>query len=106
MPLYDFECRSCKKKFESLCSFDEIGTVTCPTCGADKPERLLSCPGAIIFKQPKGTSKENNFDYVAKWNMENAKDLRRKAEQESHMGSSPYNDIDDISSGEYFGEVK
>jgi len=66
----------------------------------------MTAPGAIIFKQPKGTSFEDKFDYVAQWNMDNAKELRRKAEEESHMGTSPYSEIDDISSGEFFGEVK
>ena len=106
MPIYEFECKKCKKKFDDLCSFENIGIVICPTCGAKKPTKLVSAPRAIIFKQPKGTSYEDKFDYVAQWNMDNAKELRRKAEAESHMGTTPYNNIDDIASGQFFGEVE
>jgi len=106
MPTYWFECVKCKKHFEDLCSFDSTGIVVCPTCGAGEPKKLLTAPAAVIFKQPKGTSFEDKFDYVAQWNMDNAKEIRRKAEAESHMGASPYKEIDDISSGEFFGEVQ
>lgn len=106
MPTFVFECVKCKKSFEELCSFDVVGSVKCPACGAKKPKRQITAPRAIIFKQPKGTSYEDKFDYVARWNMDNAREIRRQAEEKSHMGQSPYNPIDDISSGEYFGEVK
>jgi len=34
------------------------------------------------------------------------RDQRKVAEEKSHMGKAPYRNIDDISSGEHFGEVK
>lgn len=59
------------------------------------------------FADPRGTSKADSFSYVAGYNMEQAKDQRRRAEEASHMGrDGGYNVIDDISSGKYEGEVK
>jgi hypothetical protein len=34
------------------------------------------------------------------------RDQRKVAEEKSHMGKAPYRNIDDISSGKHFGEVK
>lgn len=43
MPLYEYECRECKEKFEVIQSIrDDESTVRCPKCNADKPKRLLS----------------------------------------------------------------
>lgn len=66
----------------------------------------MSCFTAT-FANPRGTSKEDSFSYMAGHNMENAKDERRNAEAASHMGKDgDYNVIDDISSGKFEGEVK
>jgi putative FmdB family regulatory protein len=48
MPIYEYECRSCKEKFEVIQKVsDDNSGVCCPKCKADKPERLLSafCSG-------------------------------------------------------------
>jgi putative FmdB family regulatory protein len=42
MPLYEYECRSCKHTFEELVFGDEA--VTCPACHGRKLERLISVP--------------------------------------------------------------
>jgi putative FmdB family regulatory protein len=106
MPTYVLECRECKKIWDELCSFEQIRLIYCPTCGADKPDQKITGPRAVIFKEPKGTSFEDKFDYVAQWNMDNAKEIRRQAEANSHMGRSPYNKIDDLTTDKYFGEVQ
>ena len=45
MPLYEFVCRSCGHRFEELVG-SHVGVaaaeVSCPSCGAADPERLLS----------------------------------------------------------------
>lgn len=92
MPTYEFFCKKCKKPFEELCRIDEVSIIKCPICNSKQIERIFSAPW-IMFKEPKGTSKEDNFDYVANWNMDNAKDLRRKAEKQAG-GKNPYPDID------------
>lgn len=43
MPIYEFRCRSCGRRFEKLCPMGETGDNTsCPQCGAGKPERVMS----------------------------------------------------------------
>jgi hypothetical protein len=48
----------------------------------------------------------DNFEYRAGYNMDKAQGERRHAEAASHMGQTPYNSIDDITSGKNFGEVQ
>jgi putative FmdB family regulatory protein len=45
MPLYDFKCRQCGKKFEELVKLGE--TPECPKCGAADPERLFAATAGI-----------------------------------------------------------
>jgi len=46
MPIYEYQCRKCRKEFECIV-FGGDSTVTCPHCNAKKVERLLS---ACSFK--------------------------------------------------------
>jgi putative FmdB family regulatory protein len=105
MPMYEFQCQGCKKTWEELCRIGQRSNMRCPDCGA-ATETVVSSPRAVIFTNPKGTSKEEDFDYVARWNLENAKEIRRRAEAAAGGAKSPYNSIDDISSGEFFGGVQ
>jgi putative FmdB family regulatory protein len=43
MPLYEFTCTDCGETFEELVavSLDALG-VTCPDCGSEKVEKLVS----------------------------------------------------------------
>jgi hypothetical protein len=50
----------------------------------------------VIFTNPRGTSKADKFSYVAGYNMAQAKEERRRAEEASHMGTQPYNEINDL----------
>ena len=48
MPIYEYECRSCKERFEVLQRIDEGNEgLCCPKCDTDKPEKVLSafCSG-------------------------------------------------------------
>ena len=113
MPLYDFCCVKCKREYDEIAPFDETGkypSVVCPHCGSKKKKRLIGAP-SFKFANPIGTdrwvSDDTGHDYRHNWNMENrVKPQRELAEKASHMGASPYNSIDDISSGKYFGEIK
>ena len=49
MPLYEFECDACKKRFERIQKFSDANPDVCPTCGSGPVRRLLSSP-AIQFK--------------------------------------------------------
>ncbi len=43
MPIYEFKCRKCDHKFETLASCSEDGSgINCPECGESKPEKLMS----------------------------------------------------------------
>ncbi len=41
MPLYEYECKSCKTKFEQLV-FNHESKVTCRKCGSESVTQLLS----------------------------------------------------------------
>ena len=43
MPIFEFRCRKCQHKFETLTSSSEDGSgLHCPKCGENKPEKLMS----------------------------------------------------------------
>ncbi|MCS7315125.1 MAG: zinc ribbon domain-containing protein [Bryobacterales bacterium] len=43
MPLYEYRCKQCGEPFEQLRRLGEADRdVTCPRCGAEEVERLLS----------------------------------------------------------------
>lgn len=95
--MYDFKCSKCNKVFEELCELEETKKIKCQNCKSKKIIRLFSSP-TVIFKEPKGTSKEDNFDYVAKWNYEKA--VREStAAKESSRVNRPYRNIDDTHGG-------
>jgi putative FmdB family regulatory protein len=48
MPLYEYECESCRHRFEVIQKFSDALVDTCPTCGG-KVTKLFSSP-AIQFK--------------------------------------------------------
>lgn len=105
--MYVFECKNkkCKKVYETLHKHDKTGKypeVECPHCGSLKKTQQVTACRAVIFANPRGTSKADNDTYVYGWNMENAKELRRNAEEASHMGNQPYpNYQEDIDYGNY-----
>jgi putative FmdB family regulatory protein len=110
MPVYNFNCNACSKGYEEYTrSYDPTEAypeVKCPKCGSTDKKKTPSLPAPAIFAQKEGTSKMDNFVYRAGANLDRAQGERRAAEAASHMGQTPYNSIDDISSGNYFGEVE
>jgi putative FmdB family regulatory protein len=48
MPLYEYQCKKCKHRFEKIQSFSDKPIKKCPECGG-AVEKLLSAP-AIQFK--------------------------------------------------------
>lgn len=102
MPIYVFHCPKCDVTFEEITSYEDRDKVKCEKCGK-KPDQLLTTPGAIIFGNPKGTSREDNFDYVARYNYERAQGERRAAEKANQHGD-PYNHIDDMP--KYEGKIE
>lgn len=99
MPMYEFRCEDCNAKYDDLTQYDETNVypdVTCPKCQSSKKTRLMSVCGPI--------PNTNSHDYRYWKKRESDRDLRQAAQDA--QGSTPYNAIDDISSGDNFGEVK
>ena len=49
MPLYEYECDACGKRFERIQKFSDPPIDLCPHCGQSRVRKLLSSP-AIQFK--------------------------------------------------------
>jgi putative FmdB family regulatory protein len=49
MPLYEYECDACGRRFEVIRKFSESNLDTCTLCGKGPVRRLMSSP-AIQFK--------------------------------------------------------
>ena len=49
MPLYEYECEACSKRFERIQKFSDPKIEVCPLCGSGPVRKLLSSP-AIQFK--------------------------------------------------------
>jgi len=107
MPTYEFKCEECGLKYSDLTRYDETGEYPdtfCPSCNSVKKTKLMSVPGAIMFTNPEGTDKMNNPEWAFGYKLEKAQADRRAAQ--AAQGDAGYNSIDDISGGEYFGEVE
>lgn len=108
MPTYDFSCGKCDKVYEAFTTFDPKGKysdVCCPSCKSKKKKKNITS-ASVKFTNPTDTSKFDNFSYRAGYNLDKAQSERRAAEAASHMGTAPYMNHDDISSGDFFGEVE
>jgi putative FmdB family regulatory protein len=49
MPLYEYECEACQKRFERIQKYSDPHVDVCPNCGKGPVRKLLSSP-AIQFK--------------------------------------------------------
>ncbi len=50
MPTYEYECRSCHRRFERLQSFAAKPVLVCPKCGKRSVKRLISSGAGLLFK--------------------------------------------------------
>jgi putative FmdB family regulatory protein len=53
VPIYEFVCEECGERFEELVPTSDVTGATCPNCGSERSERLISQvspPG----RQPRG----------------------------------------------------
>jgi len=48
VPLYEYQCRKCRHRFERIQKFSDPPAAKCPECGG-KVEQLISAP-AVRFK--------------------------------------------------------
>jgi putative FmdB family regulatory protein len=57
MPIYEYECRRCKERFEVLQKMNEdVSPLRCPKCQADKPQKVLSLFNSGSVKSSDGCS--------------------------------------------------
>jgi len=49
VPLYEYRCKSCKHRFETIQKFSDDPIRVCPKCGEEAVEQMVSAP-AIQFK--------------------------------------------------------
>lgn len=100
MPLYSFICQkdNCNSRFEVLCKFSEIDKVCCTVCNSECVKQQITTP-SVHFAMPQGSTKWDNFNYRAEYNMEKARKDRRNAEMLSHVGQTPYLDQERVDLG-------
>ncbi|MBI4244577.1 MAG: zinc ribbon domain-containing protein [Planctomycetes bacterium] len=56
MPIYEFKCLKCRKKFEKIISFSSRAKSECPKCKSKKVQKLISS-----FGINKGSYSEASF---------------------------------------------
>lgn len=49
MPIYEYECEACGRRFELIQKFSDLPAEVCPTCGERKVRKRMSSP-AFQFK--------------------------------------------------------
>jgi putative FmdB family regulatory protein len=82
MPLYEYQCESCAKRFERIQKFSDPPVETCPSCGGHV-KKLMSSP-AIQFKG----SGWYITDYAKKANSEKTTSDTSAAKTEGTSGAS------------------
>lgn len=50
MPTYEYKCNACGHEFEAFQSIKDEPLTTCPRCGRDEVQRLISAGGGLLFK--------------------------------------------------------
>ena len=50
MPTYEYRCDACGHAFERFQKINDDPVRTCPDCGEDEVERLISPGGGLVFK--------------------------------------------------------
>ena len=56
MPIYEYLCSSCGYRFEKIVPSSSSPAPACPECGAKRPEKLISAPGAVGTGSSAGAS--------------------------------------------------
>ena len=79
MPLYEYECESCKKRFERIQKFSDPTPDVCPHCGQGPIRKLLSSP-AIQFK--------GSGFYITDYAKKSSSEAGSKSSSESTSSSS------------------
>jgi putative FmdB family regulatory protein len=57
LPLYDYDCEACGRRFEVIHGVHAAPPSSCPTCGSDRVRKAIAAP-AIHFKGSGWAKKE------------------------------------------------
>jgi putative FmdB family regulatory protein len=103
MPLYEYECKKCRHRFEKIQKFSDRMVKKCPDCGGPV-EQMISAP-AVQFKgsgwyvtdYPKKSSSQSSSDGSGK---DSKKEDKSKSESPSKEGSSKEGSSREVSSKE------
>lgn len=79
MPLYEYQCESCTKRFERIQKFSDPPVAECPHCGKGPVRKLLSSP-AIQFK--------GSGFYITDYAKKSSSEAGSKSSSESTSSSS------------------
>jgi putative FmdB family regulatory protein len=101
VPLYEYQCKKCKHRFEKIQSFSDAPIKKCPSCGANAVEKLLSAP-AVHFKG----SGFYVTDYAKKSSTEGSSSGESKGESKSTGKDGASASADSASSGKTASETK
>lgn len=116
MPRYEFECEKCQCVYDIWSLMAEkdqnVKKGKCPKCKSKKKKEIIGCPN-FTFGNPVGTDRWNSdstgHDYRFHHEMEKPGgviDQRKNAEEKSHVGATPYREINDLGNDKNWGEVK
>lgn len=92
MPLYEYQCKACKHIFEKIQLFSAPLVTTCPNCGKDEVEQVLSAP-AIKFKGSgwyvNDYAKKGSKGSSGSSSSEGSSDIKSESKSESKPESKP-----------------
>ncbi len=77
MPLYEFECRQCRHRFEALVR--DASTPSCPACEGHNVERLLS-----MFAVSSDSTRRSALSSARRQNAKSQRDKQIADHEEAH----------------------
>ena len=61
MPLYEYKCNDCDYQFEELVSYSKSNEMTCPNCGSEETQKLVSAFATIGSSASGGSSNSCSY---------------------------------------------
>jgi putative FmdB family regulatory protein len=102
MPLYEYQCEACGKRFEKIQKFSDPLIDVCAVCGKGPVHKLLSSPaiqfkgsGFYITDYPKKSSSESSTKTASSESSSDTKTSDKKTETASASTSSDKKDKKD-----------
>jgi len=104
MPLYEYLCSACGHQFERIVKFSDAPLTTCPKCGKETIEQMISAP-AVQFKGSGWyvtdyASKGNKAAYAASAKSDSAPASAPASTDSSTGGSASESSASSAGSGE------